>query len=176
MHRSALRLLLAPLILWLLALSPPAAAQVVATFYSHEFGEHFPHAFFTLKGKTIAEGTPVDANYGFTAKSVSPAILFGSVAGRLDIADAHYISQSDAQFAVTLTDDQYRAMLAVVEKWRARKSPSYNLNNANCVHFVGEAARAAGLTVTFPKPLMKKPRSYLQELMRLNPRVTILRR
>jgi hypothetical protein len=105
---------------------------------------------------------------------VTPAILFGSVAGRIDIADAHYITQSNAQFAVTLTDDQYRAMLAVVEKWGARKSPSYNLNTANCVHFIGEAARAAGLSVTFPKALMKKPRSYLEEVMRLNPRVTIV--
>jgi hypothetical protein len=174
MRPSALRLLLAPVFLLLLALSPPAAAQVVATFYSHEFGEHFPHAFVTLKGRTVAEGTPVDTNYGFTAKSVTPAILFGSVAGRIDIADAHYITQSNAQFAVTLTDDQYRAMLAVVEKWGARKSPSYNLNTANCVHFIGEAARAAGLSVTFPKALMKKPRSYLEEVMRLNPRVTIV--
>ncbi|MGV3479843.1 MAG: hypothetical protein ACO1O3_07825 [Sphingobium sp.] len=165
--------LLLPLLL--LALPWPVAAQVVATFYSHEFGEHFPHAFFILKGKTIAEGTPVDINYGFTPKSVTPAILFGSVAGRLDTADARYIAQSDPQFAVTLSDAQYRAMLAVVERWRTRKSPSYNLNNANCVHFVGEAAQAAGLKVTFPKALMKKPRSYLQSLIALNPQVIIIK-
>ncbi len=176
MRSSVLRLVFAPLVLLLLAVSQPVAAQVVATFYSHEFGEHFPHAFFTLKGKTVAEGTPVDTNYGFTPKSVTPAILFGSVAGRLDTADPHYIAQSDAQFMVTLTDAQYRAMLAVVERWRVRKSPSYNLGSANCVHFVGEAAQAAGLKVTFPKPLMKKPRSYLQSLIALNPQVTVLKR
>lgn len=175
MRSILLRMALAPLFLLLIALPRPAAAQVVATFYSHEFGEHFPHAFFTLKGRTIADGAPVDINYGFTPKSVTPAILFGSVAGRLDTADARYIAQSDAQFAVTLTDAQYQAMLAVVERWRTRRSPSYNLNNANCVHFVGEAARAAGLNVTFPKALMKKPRSYLQSLIRLNPQVTVVR-
>lgn len=167
MPRFALRLFLALLMI----LPAPVAAQVVATFYSHEFGEHFPHAFFTLKGRT-ADGTAVDSNFGFTAKTITPAMLFGSVPGRLDIAEPHYIAQSDPQFSVTLTDAQYRAMLAVVEKWRTRKSPSYNLNKANCVHFAGEAARAAGLTVTFPKHLMKKPRSYLLELVRLNPQVT----
>jgi hypothetical protein len=168
MPRFALRLFFALLMI----LPAPVAAQVVATFYSHELGEHFPHAFFTLQGKT-ADGTAVDSNFGFTAKALSPAILLGSVPGRLDIAKPHYIAQSDAQFSVTLSDDQYRAVLAVVEQWRARKSPSYNLNKANCVHFVGEAARAAGLTVTFPKPLMKKPRSYLLELVRLNPKVAM---
>lgn len=164
------------LIVLMLALLPaPAAAQVVATFYSHEFGSNFPHAFFVLKGKTVAEGTPVDINYGFTAKAVTPAILFGSVPGRLDTAEPAYVKSSTAQFAVTLTDAQYRAMLAVVEKWRNRPSPSYNLNTGNCVHFIGEAAQAAGLRVTFPKRLMKKPRSYLQELIRLNPQVTMIR-
>jgi hypothetical protein len=159
----------------LLFLPAPVAAQVVATFYSHEFGDSFPHAFVVLKGKT-AEGTQVDTNYGFTAKAVTPAILFGSVPGRLDTAEAKYIAQSDAQFRVTITDAQYRAILAVVEKWRVRKSPSYNLNSGNCVHFIGETAQAAGLTVTFPKRLMKKPRSYLQEIARLNPQVTPVKR
>lgn len=164
-----LRLALA--VLSLFAAASPAAAQVVATFYSQEFGESFPHAFFTLKGRPLAGGAPVDTNYGFTPKAISPAILMGSIAGRLDTAKPNYIAKSDAHFAVTLTDAQYRAVLAVVEKWRARKSPSYNLERANCTHFVGEAARAAGLTVTFPKRLMKKPRSYLIEVQRLNPAV-----
>lgn len=158
----------------LLAFATPASAQVVATFYSHEFGNEFPHAFFTLKGTPVAGGAPADINYGFTPKAVSPAILWGSVGGRLDTAKPKYIASSDARFSVTLTDAQYAAMLAVVEKWRARPSPSYNLERANCVHFVGEAAAAAGLTVTFPKRLMKKPRSYLIEVQRLNPQVTAL--
>ena len=171
MYRSVLTHLFAFL---LLALSAPAHAQVVATFYSHEFGNEFPHAFFTLKGTPVAGGAPVDTNYGFTPKAISPAILWGSVAGRLDTAKPRYIASSDARFSVTLSDVQYAAMLAVVETWRTRPSPSYNLEKANCVHFIGEAARAAGLTVTFPKRLMKKPRSYLIEVQRLNPQVTAL--
>lgn len=154
------------------ALPAPVAAQVVATFYSQEWGDSFPHAFFTLKGRTLDGRETVDTNYGFTPKTVTPAILWGSVAGRLDTAKPDYIAKSDAHFSVVLSDAQYRAMLAVVEKWRTRRSPSYNLERANCVHFVGEGAQAAGLNVTFPKKLMKKPRSYLLEIRRLNPQVT----
>lgn len=146
-----------------------ASAQVVATFYSHDLDDHFPHAFFTLQGIPEAGGAPVDTNIGFTAKVISPAILFGSVPGRIDIAKPGYVAHSKPHFSVTLTDPQYAGVLAVVEKWRNAPSPSYNMNSANCVYFVGEAAEAAGLSVSFPKKLMKKPRSYLEEIQRLNP-------
>lgn len=165
-------------LLFALALWGPvgaAHAQVVATFYSHDLDDHFPHAFFTLRGTPVSGGEPVDTNYGFTAKTITPAILFGSVAGRIDIAKPGYVGHSKPHFSVTLTDDQYRAMLAVVDKWRTAPSPSYNMNKANCVFFVGEAAEAAGLTVAFPKKLMKKPKSYLDEIHRMNPGVTDLR-
>lgn len=162
------RLLLASLLL-LFGWAAPVQAQVVATFYSHDLDDHFPHAFFTLKGKTVAGGEEVDTNYGFTAKSITPAILFGPVKGRIDIAKPGYVEHSKPHFSLTLSDDQYRAILEVVEKWRTAADPSYNMNSANCVYFVGEAAQAIGLAVAFPKKLMKKPRSYLEEIRRLNP-------
>ena len=87
------------------------------TFWSHELGNSFPHAFFTLRGVPDAGGAPVDVNYGFTAKSISPAILMGSVAGRLDIAKPGYMRGSDAQFSVVLTDAQYAEVLALVARW-----------------------------------------------------------
>ena len=167
---------LALLVGFLFLLPAPVSAQVVATFYSHERAGNFPHAFFTLQGRTLADGKAVDTNYGFTTKVVTPAVLFGSVAGRVEQATPQYIANSDAQFSVTLTDAQYEAMLAVVTKWQTRKSPSYNLNKANCVHFVGEAAQAAGLTVAFPRALMKKPRSYLVEIRRMNAQFLLAQR
>lgn len=169
------RVLVLPLLLLFATLASPAQAQIVVTFYSHDLDDHFPHAFFTVKGTRIDDGTPVDTNYGFTAKTISPAMLFGSVPGRIDIAKPSYVAHSTAHFAMTLTDAQYDALMALVEKWRTAPNPSYNLNRANCVHFAGEAARAIGLNVTFPKKLMKKPRSYIDEIMRLNPRLVDLR-
>jgi hypothetical protein len=49
------------------------------------------------------------------------------------------------------------------------------MNSRNCIHFVAEAARIAGVaTVEFPA-LMKKPRSYLKAVAAANPtQVTII--
>ena len=75
--------------LWLLALlllgfQTPASAAVEIAFYSREMGgNNFPHAFVTLKGIVDATGEEVDTSLGFTAKTVTPAILFGSVAGEV---------------------------------------------------------------------------------------------
>ncbi|MCJ8159039.1 hypothetical protein [Sphingomonas sp. LaA6.9] len=162
------RLLLTPILALLFGLASPASAQVVMTFYSHDLDDHFPHAFFTLQGTTIETGEVVDTNYGFTAKTISPAMLFGSVPGRIDVVKPGYLAHSKPHFSITLSDAQYRAVLAVVDKWGNAPGNSYNMNRANCVHFTGEAAQAIGLTVTFPEKLMKKPRSYLAEIQRLN--------
>lgn len=161
----------------LLLVAPlPARAAVTITFWSHDFGNSFPHAFFTLRGTPDAGGAPVDLNYGFTAKHVSPALLWGTVAGRIDIADPAYMAGSDAQFAVTLTDAQYADVLALVRAWDERTGDAhYNLNRRNCVTFVQEAARRSGLVGLVHPELMKKPRSFLRVVEAANVgRVTVL--
>jgi hypothetical protein len=171
-----IRFIRSALVLVSLLAAWPAQAAVTITFWSHEFGNSFPHAFFSLRGVPDAGGAPVDANYGFTAKAVTPALLFGSVGGRLDIAKPGYINGSDAQFSVVLTDAQYAQVLALVAAWDEKTGDArYNLNNRNCVHFVQEAARRSGLvSIDFPK-LMKKPRSYLKAVAAANPaQVTLI--
>ena len=178
MVRSLLRPLLATaLLLSSLFGAAPAWAAVTITFWSHELGNSFPHAFFTRRGVPDAGGAPVDANYGFTAKSVSPKLLMGTVAGRLDISKPFYIAGSDAQFSVVLTDAQYNAVLGLVAAWDEKTGDAhYNLNQRNCVHFVKEAARIAGLTDLDRPKLMKKPRSYLQSIAEANARrVTVVK-
>jgi hypothetical protein len=158
------------LAIMLLAGQAPAWAAVEISFYSREMnGDRFPHAFVALRGTVEATGDPVDTSFGFTAKAITPAILFGSVAGEVIVEGQNQIERSDRQFALTLTDEQYGAVLAVVDSWRNRSQPSYNMNRRNCVHFVGEIAQAIGLRVEFPKALMKRPRSYLQHIRSLNP-------
>jgi hypothetical protein len=154
---------------FLAAMLPGAArADIVVSFYSHELGSSFPHAFVTVKGATD-DGRAVDTNFGFTAKSVTPAVLMGSVAGEIELLKPKYVDSSDRQFAVKVSDAQYRALLGVVEKWRALPGKSYNLDKRNCIHFVGDVAAALGLKVEFPKKLIKKPRSFLLSLIALNP-------
>lgn len=174
-----MRRLLSSIAALLLALAAlPAHAGVVITFWSHEFGNHFPHAFFTLRGTPDAGGEAVDLNYGFTPKAISPAILFGPVRGRIDIAKRSYMNGSDAQFSIILTDAQYTAIRALVDEWdQVKGDPTYMMNTRNCVHFTKEAARRAGLVnIDFPA-LMKKPRSYLKAVAAANAaQVTIIDR
>ncbi|WP_343527255.1 hypothetical protein [Sphingomonas sp.] len=162
-------------IVWL-GFALPAQAAVTITFWSHELGNSFPHSFFSLRGVPDAGGPPVDANYGFTAKSISPALLMGTVKGRLDISKPFYIATSDAQFSYVMTDAQYADILALVAAWDEKTGDArYNLNNRNCVHFVQEAARRIGLVGLEQPLLMKKPRSFLKAVAQANPgRVTVI--
>ena len=168
MTRS-LRLILLSLLLLCAGLTTPARAEVVVSFYSHDFGDRFPHAFIVMKGKLDATGEEIDTNYGFTATSVSPAILFGSVKGEVQTSKPDYIAKSDRQFDVTVDDATYARLLAKVAEWRDREQPSYSLNKYNCVHFVMELAEVAGLKVDRKSKLFKKPKSFLMEMRGLNP-------
>ena len=158
--------------LWLLLLTglqAPAFAAVEIAFYSRELGgNNFPHAFVQLRGTVDSTGEAVDTSYGFTARAVSPAILFGSVSGEVVVEGPRQIARSDRQFSLVLTDEQYGAVMRVVDEWRNREQPSYNLNRRNCVHFVAELAATVGLRVEQPRRLMKRPRSFLQHILSLN--------
>jgi hypothetical protein len=151
-----------------IGLVAPARAGVTISFWSHESGQNFPHAFFVLEGAPDAGGAPVQVSYGFTAKAITPAILLGSVAGKIEVSTPGYIQSSDAHFSVMLTDAQYAAVTELVEQWGEAGNSRYNLNRRNCVHFVAEAARRAGLTVVEDRKLMKKPRSFVHSLEPLN--------
>ena len=156
----------------LLGLHAPASAAVEIAFYSRELGgNNFPHAFVALHGTVDATGEQVDTSYGFTAHSVTPAILFGSVSGEVVVEGAAQIARSTRQFGLILSDEQYRAVMAVVETWRNRSQPSYNLNHRNCVHFVAELARTIGLHADEVPGLMKRPRSFLLHVRELNPQL-----
>lgn len=156
------------MMLMAIGFSPTANAAVTITFWSQEFGSSFPHAFFTLSGTPEAGGAPVDLSYGFTAKAVTPAILLGTVPGRIDLPTRGYIGNSNAHFSTVLTDAQYARVLALVREWGEEGDHRYNFNRRNCVHFVAEAARRSGLTVVEEKRLMKKPRSFTQSMAAMN--------
>lgn len=164
-----LRFIILSLLMLCAGLAAPARAEVVVSFYSHDFGDRFPHAFIVMKGTLDATGEAVAANYGFTAVSVSPAILFGSVKGKVESSKPDYIEKSDRQFDVTVDDATYGRILAKVAEWRDREQPSYSLNKRNCVHFVMELAEVVGLQVNRKSKLFKKPKSFLIEVKGLNP-------
>jgi hypothetical protein len=152
------------LIFLLLFLLWPATSQAAVTisFYSRDFGAYYPHAFIVLKGTVDETGQKVDANYGWTSTAASIIIAGGRhVPGVISSSDAKYIAKSVEDFSFTLTDAEYRTVMARVQYWRDLPQPSYSLNDNNCVYFVADIARVLGLKAD-PKPgLMLKPRSYL---------------
>jgi hypothetical protein len=168
---GAIRRLSLALALLVAVLAAPAFAAVEISFYSRELGTNFPHAFVVLKGNVDATGEQVDTNLGFTAHSVTPALLFGAVRGEVETVETGYVARSDRQFAVTLTDEQYRRVLAVAEEWRNAPQPSYRLRQHSCVHFVSAIAEAIGLRVDNEQRLMNRPRSFLQRVRALNPQL-----
>jgi hypothetical protein len=146
----------------------PASAAVELTFYSKELGASFPHAFVTMHGSLDRSGQKVDGDFGFSAKTVSPAILFGPVTGEVILDHgAAYIRGSDKHFSVLLDDPDYDRVAAAIETWRKLTQPSYDLNKRNCVHFVADIARTLGMTVDTTR-LMKKPRSFLEAMTAAN--------
>ena len=154
----------------LLTLLVPAAAQaaVEITFYSREFGTQFPHGFVTLEGTLDRSGERIDANYGFTATHVTPAILFGSVRGEVGPVGEGYVRGSNDHFALTLSDAEYDQVMATVALYRELRQPSYSLNRRNCVHFIADVAASLGMAAELPRNLRRRPGAFSELLIRAN--------
>jgi hypothetical protein len=146
----------------------PAPAAVEIRFHSKDFGVSFPHAFIVLTGTVDATGEPVDANYGFTVRHlIGPSILFGRVQGVVESVGPGFIEGSNRHFSMALTDDQYRQVMELVERWRELPQPSYSLERRNCVSFVAEVATLLGLQAD-PRGLMRRPRAFLDRVRAQN--------
>lgn len=151
----------------------PARAAVTISFYSHDFRifsagflTNFPHGFILLSGAPD-DGTPaLTGNFGFSATDFSVSALWTPVEGQLDRnpLPAAYIAAANRHFTFTLSDAEYHAVMAVVEKWRAWPQPSYDIDRHNCVTFVKELASAAGLTVSDHPAFVRKPREFLDDV------------
>ncbi|MBX3594867.1 hypothetical protein [Sphingomonas sp.] len=146
----------------------PAQARVTITFWSYEHAGRFPHAFITMHGTLDRSGKPIKESYGFTPKSVTPAMLIGNVAGKIDYTTKAYVDVGTPHFSVEISDAQYDAVTKMVREWDAKGGNTYSLNKRNCVHFSAEAMRLSGLRVVEDKKLMKKPRSFTQSIETLN--------
>lgn len=146
----------------------PAQAAVEMTFYSREFGSQFPHGLVTLVGTPDRGGERIDTNYGFTATHVSPAILFGSVRGKVEAAPAGYVRGSEAHLTLTLSDGEYDRVMETVVRWRDARQPSYSLARRNCVHFIADIAATLGMAADVPRNLTRRPAAWTDSLIRNN--------
>jgi hypothetical protein len=152
-----------------------ARAAVTIDFYSHKLAmapglnTYFPHGFVLLSG-TAPDGTPVNANLGFTARNIFINVLWEPVTGELDptpLPDG-YIAGAVHHFSFPLTDAQYGAVLAVAAKWRNWPQPSYDIDTHNCVLFVKDVAMAAGLAVSDDEKFIHAPGDFLDDVAARN--------
>lgn len=165
------RLLATFLALLTLAWASPALADVKLSFHSFNGSVlvgRYPHTFIVLEDE-LENGQKVNENYGFTAKSAGPAVLNGPVEHDILIEKPKYISSTNRHFTVTITDAQYRKIVAEMKAWRDAPGKYYDLDTRNCIHFVGAMAQIVGLKVEYPKDMLRRPKKWLNYITSLNP-------
>lgn len=152
----------------------PALADVQLSFHSFNgsvlFGR-YPHAFIVLEGELESSGEVINENYGFTAKTVSTRILNGPVEHDISIEEPKYIRKTNQHFTITITDAQYREVIALMRAWRDAPGKYYDLDTRNCIHFVGEIAKIIGLRVAYPEDMLRRPKKWLNHVTSLNPQL-----
>ncbi len=161
----------------LLACALPARADVRIDFYSHKLAiaggpgaaTYFPHGFVLLSGAT-ADGVPVNANFGFTAKNIFINVLWEKIEGELDPTPlpGGYVEGAVHHFSVILSEAQYKAVLAVADKWKNWPQPSYDIDEHNCVLFVKDLAATLGLTVSDDRKFIHAPGDFLDDVAQRN--------
>lgn len=154
--------------------SGPALADVQIHFHSVNgsvlFGR-YPHTFVVLDGELEATGEVINENYGFSARKVTPAILSGPVEHMVLAEKPKFIQKTNRHFTITITDDEYRAIIREVNAWQNAPGKYYNLESRNCIHFVGKMAEILGLTVEVPEDMLRRPKRWLNHIVELNPKL-----
>lgn len=161
------------LLLLALGWSSLAAAAVDITFHSFNgsvLAGRYPHTFVSMEG-TLNDGTAVKENFGFSARSASLAVLNGPVEHMILVEEEKWLRKTNRHFTLPMSDRQYRAVRALVESWRNAPGKYYDLETRNCIHFVGEIGRIMGLDINYPDKLLRKPKSWLNYISRLNPEI-----
>lgn len=162
-------------LLAVLALGWSAAASAEVRIHFHSFDGsvlvgRYPHTFVVLEG-TLSDGTVVNENYGFSARKVTPAILSGPVEHMVLAESERNVRNTNRHFSLTITDAEYRKVIALVQSWANAPGKFYDLETRNCIHFVGEIARLVGVTVEYPDSMLRRPKKWLNHLTGLNPQL-----
>ena len=158
----------------LLALTLPGAASAEVRLAFHSFNGsviagRYPHTFVVLEGTLEETGERISENHGFTARRITPAILNGPVEHAVMAEKTKYLTSTNRHFTVKISDAQYHRIRQEIAAWRDASGKFYDLDTRNCIHFVGRIAEIAGVKVTYPKALLRKPKAWLNHVTSLNP-------
>lgn len=159
--------------LLLLLMAGPAWAEVTLTFYAHPGARVrdgyllFPHAFVQATGTLDDTGEAVDWSAGFTARDPGPQLLFVRGVGVVEYPNPRYVGEGKPYLRLTVSDAAYRAVRARSDWWGGPEGSVYDLWRRNCISFIADLARLAGLW-TADEPSMK-PGAFLEATAALNP-------
>lgn len=151
----------------------PAWAEVTLTFYAHPGARVrdgnllFPHAFVHATGTLEETGEPVDWAAGFTARNPGPHLLFARGAGVVELPNPRYVGEGKPYLRLVVSDADYRAVRARADWWNSPEGSVYDLQRRNCITFIADLARLAGLQ-TADEPSLK-PGTFLEATAALNP-------
>ncbi|MEO0871311.1 MAG: hypothetical protein AAFY19_05020 [Pseudomonadota bacterium] len=152
----------------------PALAEVQIHFHSFNgnvFWGRYPHTFIVLEGTLEETGRAINENYGFSARTVSPAILTGPVEHMVLAESEKNVQKTNRHFSITLSDEEYRRVIQLVASWQNAPGKFYDLEKRNCIHFVGEIARLLGLKVDYPSDMLRRPKRWLNHVAAMNPQL-----
>ena len=165
----------ATLVFAALALMWSGAAFAAVQIHFHSFNGsvfvgRYPHTFIVLDG-TLANGTRVNENYGFSARVAGPAVLSGPVEHMVLAESERNVQRTNRHFSVTITDAQYQRIVTEVRAWQNAPGKYYDLETRNCIHFVGRMAELVGLRVEYPQDMLRRPKKWLNHITELNPQL-----
>jgi len=162
------RLIIATL-LW--ALSSPALADVIVTFYGKDGNLSLtqfvsPHAYVVIEGR-LTSGEPVARRVSFGAGDDSLERVMRAGPGALtDYAvDTPLIGR--AYLSVRISDAAFYELTKRMDWWATPQGNRYDLYNRTCVAFVADVARMIGLRT--PRSDTWSPNGFLEEMVAMNP-------
>lgn len=156
-----------------LGIATPALAEVNVHFQSFNgsvLWGRYPHTFVVFEG-TLEDGTRVNENFGFSARSSAQAITSGPAEHMIITEDEDTIPDTNRHFTVTVSPAQYRRMRAEVLRWRNHPGRFYDLDENNCIHFVSRMAEMVGLRTDVPSQYLRRPKAWLNYITRRNPQL-----
>lgn len=162
-------------LLTLVALMWSGAALADVQIHFHSFNGsvlfgRYPHTFIVLEG-TLEDGTVVNENYGFTARSTTAAATRDWAEHLVESEPQNYINDTNRHFSITISDAKYRQIVREVRRWKDEPGARYSLDERNCIHFVGRMAQLVGLTVEYPDNMLRRPKKWLNHITALNPQL-----
>ena len=143
------------------------------TFYAHPGARVrdgnllFPHAFVQATGTLAGTGETVDWAAGFTARNPGPHLLFMRGTGVVELPNPRYVGDGKPYLTLVVSDADYRAVRARADWWNSPEGSVYDLQRRNCITFIADLARLAGLQ-TADEPSLK-PGTFLEATAALNP-------